>query len=132
VIIDKVAAEVFVFGADGQLRGAPRPCSVSLAATFDARRGRPRTVPHPSRERTTPARRFRAGFWMQKPSRAVPTDAIISVAGHSFAPSSWSDGYSQAIEDGALGIGAFAWPDLGRDVIAGGSSREGAGQGRQC
>jgi len=63
VIIDKVAAEVFVFGADGQLKGLA-PALLGLArgdrsAPFVGDRELSRIRPQ---ERTTPAGRFDAGF----------------------------------------------------------------------
>lgn len=63
VIIDKVAAEVFVFGADGQLRGAA-PALLGFARGDHSAPGvgdRELSRIRPE-ERTTPAGRFLAGF----------------------------------------------------------------------
>lgn len=63
VIIDKVQAEVLVFGADGQLRGAA-PALLGLAHGDDSVPGigdRKLSTIRPA-ERTTPAGRFIAGF----------------------------------------------------------------------
>jgi hypothetical protein len=63
VIIDKVAAEIYVFGADGRLRGAG-PALLGLAPGDDSVPGigdRPVSDIRPD-ERTTPAGRFLAGF----------------------------------------------------------------------
>jgi hypothetical protein len=63
VIIDKVAAEVFVYGSDGQLRGAA-PALLGLARGDNSTPGigdRELSGIAPE-ERTTPAGRFLAGF----------------------------------------------------------------------
>ncbi|MGH6998831.1 MAG: L,D-transpeptidase [Phenylobacterium sp.] len=63
VIIDKVTAEVFVFGADAQLKGAA-PALLGLAQGDDSAPGigeRELSKITPE-ERTTPAGRFLAGF----------------------------------------------------------------------
>ncbi|MBT9472751.1 MAG: hypothetical protein V4514_16475 [Pseudomonadota bacterium] len=63
VIIDKAAAEVFVFGPSGQLRGAA-PALIGLARGDDSVPGigdRELSKIRPE-ERTTPAGRFLAGF----------------------------------------------------------------------
>lgn len=72
VVIDKVAAEVFVFGADGQLRGSGTAL-LGLAHGDDSVPGignRKMSAIRAS-ERTTPAGRFVAGFGYAKGDRKV-------------------------------------------------------------
>lgn len=63
IIIDKVSAEVFVFGADGRLRGVA-PALLGLARGDDSAPGigEKELAKIPPEERTTPAGRFVAGF----------------------------------------------------------------------
>jgi len=72
VIIDKVAAKVLVFGADGRLRGAT-PALLGLGRGDDSVPGigeRQMSTIRPD-ERTTPAGRFMAGFGPAKGKRNV-------------------------------------------------------------
>jgi len=72
VVIDKVAAEVFVFGADGQLRGSGTAL-LGLARGDESVPGigdRKMSAIRPS-ERTTPAGRFVAGYGYARGDRKV-------------------------------------------------------------
>jgi len=72
VVVDKVAAEVFVFGADGQLRGSGTAL-LGLAHGDESVPGigdRKMSAIRPS-ERTTPAGRFVAGYGYAKGDRKV-------------------------------------------------------------
>lgn len=63
VIIDKVAARVFVFGADGRLRGAaPALLGTGIGDDSADDIGRRRLAAIPPAERTTPAGRFQASL----------------------------------------------------------------------
>lgn len=63
VIIDKVAARVFVFGADGRLRGtAPALLGSGIGDDSADDIGRRRLAAIPPAERTTPAGRFQASL----------------------------------------------------------------------
>lgn len=83
VIIDKVAAQVFVFGADDQLKGSA-PALVGLARGDDSAPGigERELSKIPPEERTTPAGRFLAGYGEGAESDILWVDYDTAVSMH--------------------------------------------------